>query len=149
MKEEDKMNRRTPPFLVFADLAFFLFSVVVMSYQYMEVVDSDTAQECVDSFLMQLPRLPGSNGSSEPDKQDMPPKSFTLDILADGTFRIADQVIPSEAVSAVIQQHSDQTCRLRVDRSAIAEHMVFILGCIEEHQIKGIEINFIQKDERS
>lgn len=140
------MHERAAPFLVFADLAFFLFAVLALSYQYVQVVESGDAKILTDSLLVDLVRLPFTKKPAMAAPAEKPDDTFDIAILKDDTFLLNAKPVTSADFEAALQAFKNSHCRLLVDRKARAEALVLVLGFLEQRNNKSIEIEFIAED---
>jgi len=139
------MRERSVPFLVFADLAFFLFAILVMSYQYVQVAGSDGANPRTDSFLLNLPRLPFLKRSGQYEGKQPAHGVLELLVLKNGMYRISDTTLDPSMLAETLSLLSHERCRLLVDREANAEALVFALGLLDRKGMTGIHIDFIRE----
>ena len=134
---------RSITFVVFADLAFFLFSVLVMGYQYVQIVEAD---EVPAAFEVHLPQL---NHELAPHKMAAPddPRAETVliinetgDVLLNGT--------PSTLVDVTeyLAAHRERPCTLLIDRRAASEHLVELLGVLNRHPPTMVRMEYLLKE---
>lgn len=142
------MRERTVPFLVFADLAFFLFAILALSFQYVQIVESGDTKIFTDSFLVDLVRMPFSKNQDRVAAQKNTTDTVEVAVLKDGTFLLNGALVAHNELEAAFRPFDEHHCRLFVDRLAQAEALVLVLGLLEEQRTKSIEIEFIPQEKK-
>ena len=136
------MRERAAPFLIFADLAFFLFAVLVLSYQYVRVIEAGDNTVAASSFLLDLVHLPFSDQAHATEKKTQQDR-VKIAVLRDGTILVNEARVAGEGLISALSAHKDAAVTLLVDRHANAEPVVLVLGALERHKTGSIEIEFI------
>ena len=133
---------RSVPFVVFADLAFFLFSVLVMGYQYVQLAE---AQEIQSRFEVRLPQLDDQFEAMSTSSLSHE-AAFELVLQSDGRILLDGVEVESVQLGRELEIRQTAACRLWIDRQAASERLVEVLGWLSRHPPARVDIEYLTRD---
>lgn len=135
------MKEKGAPLLIFADLAFFLFSVLVLSYQYATFADRTEQGHVVGELLVDLPFLKNANNQAAEQLSDEVPQ-IVLTIPPAEEYYLDDRVVLGSDIESTLKGLSFCDVHIQVASNAPSQRLVTVLQALEHAACRHIVIDY-------